>query len=334
MAKRIAVDAMGGDDAPSVVVKGAIEATQAAGSDVQVLLFGPEARVHEELAQHASPRDLPIQVVDAPEVIAMGESPSSAVKGKPESSIHCGLGAHAQDQADAFVSAGNTGAIMAASLFILGRVPGVERPTIVGYFPTTQGTCLVTDIGSNVDCKPQHLAQFARMSTLFAENIVGLENPRVGLLNVGEEPGKGNEQAKRAYELLQATPGIHFAGNIEGGDILRHGADIVICDGFVGNIVLKFGESLFSVIAPMVQREMARQELSPSEQQVVGRVLSNVRKGFESEERGGASLLGVKGNVMIGHGRSSARAVKQLILSAAEIAAKDVLHPMIDAFAE
>ena len=334
MAKRIAVDAMGGDDAPSVVVEGAIEAAKTASGDVHVLLFGPEARVQEELDRHDDASTLPIRVVDAPDVIAMGEAPSSAVKGKPNSSIHRGLGAHANDQADAFVSAGNTGAIMAASLFILGRVPGVERPTIIGFFPTTKGTCLVTDIGSNVDCKPQHLVQFARMGTIFAENIVGTENPSVGLLNIGEEPGKGNEQVKSAYELLEDTPDIHFAGNIEGGDILHHAADIVICDGFVGNIVLKFGESLFSVIAPMVKQEMARQELAPDQQQMIGNVLGNVRKGFESEERGGAPLLGVKGNVMIGHGRSSVRAVKQLILSAAEVATKDVLHPMIDAFAD
>lgn len=332
---RIAVDAMGGDDAPSVVVEGAVRALQHTTSeDVQVLLFGPEERVNDELTAHDEASGLPLRVVDAPEVIGMGEAPAAAVKGKPRSSIHLGLGAVKKGQADAFVSAGNTGAIMGAALFILGRVPGVERPTIIGFFPTFEGSCLVTDIGSNVDCKPEHLVQFAQMSTIYARHVFENDEPTVALLNIGEEPGKGNEQVKAAYELLDQASDIYFRGNIEGGDIFAHAADIVICDGFVGNVLLKFGESVTTVLPRLARREMKNQGLAPNEQQLVGRVLEGVKKGFDPEERGGAPLLGVNGHVLIGHGRSSARAIQQMILSAADTAAKDVVTPMASTFAE
>lgn len=330
---RIAVDAVGGDEAPAVVIEGAIRAIEHAPDTVEVLLFGPEEAVQRALAAHDPAPDLPLQVVHAPEVIGMGESPSAAVKNKQQSSIHLGLGAVKQGQADAFVSAGNTGAIMAASLFILGRVPGVERPTIIGFFPTFQGSCIVTDIGSNVDCKPEHLVQFAQMSSIYARHIFENDDPTVALLNIGEEPGKGNEQVKTAYELLDATPDIHFRGNIEGGDIFAHAADIVICDGFVGNVLLKFGESVTTVLPRLAHQVMERQGMTPDEQQVVGRVLKGVKRGFDPEERGGAPLLGVNGHVLIGHGRSSAVAVQQMILSAADTAAKDVVSPMTSTFA-
>jgi glycerol-3-phosphate acyltransferase PlsX len=330
---RIAVDAMGGDEAPSVVVEGALRALERAPIEVQVLLFGPEEDVQRELDAHDRAAGQPIQVVDAPEVIGMGEAPGTAVKKKQRSSIHRGLGAVKEKQADAFVSAGNTGAIMAASLFILGRVPGVERPTIIGYFPTFEGSCLVTDIGSNVDCKPEHLVQFAQMSSIYARHVFENDDPTVALLNIGEEPGKGNEQVKATYKLLQDTPDIHFRGNIEGGDIFTHAADIVICDGFVGNVLLKFGESVTTVLPRLAQQEMQRQGLAAKEQQMVGRVLKGVKKGFDPEERGGAPLLGVNGHVLVGHGRSTARAIQQLILSAADTASKDVVSPMVSTFA-
>ena len=330
---RIAVDAVGGDEAPSVVVEGAIRAIQHAPDDLQILLFGPEDTVKHEIAAHDQAASLPIEIVDAPDIIGMGESPSSAVKSKRQSSIHRGLGAVKEGQADAFVSAGNTGAIMAASLFILGRIPGVDRPTIIGYFPTFEGSCIVTDIGSNVDCKPEHLVQFAQMSTIYVRHIFENDDPTVALLNIGEEPGKGNEQVKAAYKLLSETSDIHFRGNIEGGDIFSHAADIVICDGFVGNVLLKFGESVTTVVPRLAQQEMQRQGLAPDKQRIVGEVLSGVKKGFDPEERGGAPLLGVNGHVLIGHGRSSVVAIQQMILSAADTAAKDVVSPMVSTFA-
>lgn len=323
MAIRIAVDAMGGDRAPTVVIEGAIRAVKE-DSDIQVLLFGPEGRLREALNGAGAGEGMPIVVVDAPEVIGMGEAPASAVKTKQRSSIHLGLGAHKKGEADAFVSAGNTGAVMAASLFILGRLPGVARPSIMGFFPTTESYCLVLDVGSNVDCKAEHLVQFARMGSIYASAVMKRERPVVGLLNIGEEPGKGNEQVKAAYEALSSTSGIHFKGNVEGRDLMHHVADVVVCDGFVGNVMLKFGESMATALPHMVAEEMASQGLDDAQKQLVGRVLSSVRQRFNYEEYGGAPLVGVNGHVLIGHGGSSARAVERMILTGAEEARQDV----------
>ena len=331
-ASRIAVDAMGGDKAPEAVVKGAIQALRHAEEEMSVLLLGPEDQIHSVLDAHSEGPQEKIQVLDAPEVIGMGEAPSTAVKQKTNSSIHRGLAAHHDDHADAFVSAGNTGAIMAASMFILQRIPGVERPSIAGFFPTLKGSSVVLDIGSNVDCKPAHLLQFARMGTVYARQILDNESPSVGLLNIGEEPGKGNEQVKQAYKLLRDADDLNFAGNVEGSDLLFYAADIIICDGFVGNALLKFGESMTTVLTEMCQQEMDRQDLSPDKRELVSGVFGEVRKGFDPESEGGAPLLGVNGNVLVGHGRSSPDAIAQMIHSAATLASGDVVHALEDAF--
>ncbi len=323
MPVRVAVDAMGGDQAPGVVIQGAFQALHAS-DDLEVLLFGPEDLLLEELDAHETTRILPLHLIDAPEVIGMDEAPAAAVKAKQGSSIHLGLGAHKHGQADAFVSAGNTGAVMAASVFILGRLQGVSRPSVIGYFPTTTGTSIVLDVGTNLDCKPEHLVQFAHMGSVYAQHILQREAPTVGLLNVGEEPGKGNDQVKAAYALLSEAPGINFVGNVEGRDIMRHAADVVVCDGFVGNVLLKFGESVAPLLMQLIGQEVTKQHLGEHEQQVVGRVMHGVQKRFNPEEFGGAPLLGVGGNVLIGHGSSSARAIERLILTAAEVARHNV----------
>ncbi len=333
MAIRIAVDAMGGDKAPAVVIEGAIRAVKD-DPDVQVLLFGPKARVREELETAGEVDEFSIVVIDAPEIIGMGEAPAAAVKMKQRSSIHLGLGAHKENNADAFVSAGNTGAVMAASLFILGRLPGVARPSIMGFFPTTESYCVVLDVGSNVDCKADHLVQFARMGSIYASAVMKRDRPVVGLLNIGEEPGKGNEQVKAAYEVLSAAPDINFRGNVEGRDLMHHVADVVVCDGFVGNVMLKFGESMATAFPHMVASEMARQSLDEAERQMVGRVLSAVRKRFNYEEYGGAPLVGVNGHVLIGHGGSTGRAIERMILMAAEEARQDVAASIAAAMGE
>lgn len=323
MAIRIAVDAMGGDDAPTVVIEGAIRAVKE-DAEIQVLLFGPQDRVREAVEAEGDADGLPIHVIDAPEVIGMGEAPAAAVKTKQRSSIHLGLGAHKQGKADAFVSAGNTGAVMAASLFILGRLPGVARPSIMSFFPTTESYCLVLDVGSNVDCKAEHLVQFARMGAVYASAVMKRDRPVVGLLNIGEEPGKGNEQVKAAFEVLSAASDLNFKGNIEGRDLMHHAADVVVCDGFVGNVMLKFGESMATAFPHMVAEEMARQGLDDAQKQLVGQVLSAVRKRFNYEEYGGVPLVGVNGHVIIGHGGSTGRAIERMILMAAEEARQDV----------
>ncbi len=320
---RVAVDAMGGDRAPAVVIQGAFQALYAS-DDLEVILFGPEEELLHELDAHETTRILPLSLVDAPQVIGMDEAPAAAVKAKQQSSIHLGLGAHKKGLADAFVSAGNTGAVMAASVFILGRLQGVSRPSVIGYFPTAQGTSIVLDVGTNVDCKPEHFVQFAHMASVYAQRILQRENPTVGLLNVGEEPGKGNDQVKAAHQLLSAASGLNFIGNIEGRDIMRHAADVVVCDGFVGNVLLKFGESVSPTLMQLIGQEVKRQQLDEAAQQLIGQVMHGVQKRFNPDEFGGAPLLGVDGNVLIGHGSSSARAIERMILTAAEVARHDV----------
>ena len=332
MASRIAVDAMGGDDAPEAVVKGAIQAIQHTDRDTTVLLVGPEAQIQEILDAHPDAPRSSIQVIDAPQAIGMGEAPSTAVKQKTDSSIHRGLAAHHDGMTDAFVSAGNTGAVMGAAMFILGRITGVERPSIAGFFPTVEGSSVVIDIGTNVDCKPSHLVQFARMGTIYARQMLENDDPTVGLINIGEEPGKGNEQVKAAHELLQEAEGIHFEGNVEGGDLLLHAADILICDGFVGNVLLKFGENMPSVIEQMAKQKMEQQDLGTDERDLVLDVLNETSKPFRPESLGGVPLLGVEGNVLIGHGRSSPDVIEQMIHAATEIASVNVVEAIKSAF--
>ena len=327
MAIRIAVDAMGGDHAPAVVVEGAVQAVQEASGALEVLLVGPEATVKAELERQGADAGLPIHVVHAEEIIGMDESPATAVKRKRNSSIHVGLGAHKQGHADAFISAGNTGAVMAASLFILGRMPSVLRPTLMGFLPSITGQHSIgVDMGSNVDCKPEHLVQFAHMGAIFAERVLDRKSPRVALMNIGEEPGKGNEQVKAAYELLQAEGQLNFIGNIEGRDLLRFAADVIVFDGFVGNIILKFGESaLTTVLSQLVRDEMQRMNFTPEQAMLIKQLLGGIQKRFNYEEYGGAPLLGVMGNVMIGHGSSTPLAIKNLIATAARIAESDLV---------
>lgn len=331
MAIRVAVDAMGGDRAPAVVVEGAVQACRGADGRLHVLLFGDETEVGREMERQGV-RDLPIELVHAPERIGMGESPAAAVKTKRQSSIHLGLGAHLQGAADAFVSAGNTGAVMAASLFILGRLPNVARPAVIGFFPTTRAFCIVLDIGTNVDCRPEHLVQFARMGAIYCEHVIKRPDPVVALLNIGEEPGKGNDQVKAAFDLLQREVGLNFRGNVEGRDVLQHAADVVVCDGFVGNVMLKLGESVLPVLGRLIGAEMAALGYTEEQKGLVMNVLGRVKGRFDPDEYGGAPLLGVDGNVLIGHGGSSAKAIARMITTAAEMVEQDVRASIAQAF--
>ncbi len=332
MAFRVAIDAMGGDNAPDVVVEGAIEAVRQQGDQIEVLLLGPQETVKNAFGPAG---DLPkgIHVVDAPDVIGMAESPASAVKTKTKSSIHIGLGLVREGKADCFVSAGNTGAVMAASAFILGRLPGVPRPAIAGPYPTLESFCIVVDVGANVNCRPEHLAQFGQMGSIYMNLIHHRDEPRVALLNVGEEPSKGDDLTKEAYKLLEKVNGINFVGNIEGRDLMHHAADVVVCDGFVGNIILKLGESVSAVLVEMLKTEVQRLNLTWDERATVARVVGTVQKQFNYEEYGGAPLLGIKGNVLIGHGGSSAKAIQRLIVAGAEMAKTGVSESIAQAVA-
>jgi len=322
MPVRVAVDAMGGDHAPGVVVEGVLEAVAEAGDRLAVLLIGREAEVRAELDRLGGSESDHLRVVDAPEAIGMGESPTVALKAKPQSSIHVGIGAVKQGKADGFASAGNTGAVMAAALFGLGRIPGVLRPALPGYLPTPTGTCILLDVGANVEVRPEHLVQFAQMGAVFGSAFLGKDDVSVGLVNVGEEPGKGTDVVKEAHQTLAALGerrALRFIGNVEGRDILQHHADVCVCDGFVGNVVLKLAESVATILPQMVKAEIGRQQLDGPAAQTVGGVLKGMLAPFDYQAFGGVPLLGIDGTVVIGHGGSSTLACKQMVLSTASL---------------
>jgi phosphate acyltransferase len=313
---RIALDAMGSDKAPSVEVEGAIRSLRAL-EGVEILLVGDRDTVEAELERHPdAPRDR-IRVIHAEERIEMGEAPAQAIRRKRKSSIVIGLTLQKQGEADAFVSAGSTGAVMAGSLVILRPLPGVDRPAIGTVFPTSGAPTLVLDAGANVDTRPQHLLQFAHLGTIYAQDLMGRENPRVGLLNIGEEPEKGNELAVESYQLLAGSPQLNFVGNVEGREVIRGGCDVVVCDGFVGNVLLKFYESVAGFAIGLLRREVeaAGVELD----------LERIFRALDYTEYGGAPLLGVNGVTIICHGGSPPRAIE----SALRVAAQAVEHRMV-----
>jgi len=319
MAIRVAVDAMGGDHAPNVIVDGAIRAVQSSEGRIQIQLCGPNKVIKPLVDTYGSPPE--IEVVDAPQVIGMGDSPVAAIRSKRNSSIHVGLNNHKESLADAFISAGNTGAVGAASLFVLGRLAGVFRPSIPTLFPTTDGVCTILDVGSNMDSRPEHLLQFAKMGSAYARIMLDIAHPRIGLLSVGEEPIKGNELVRSAHELLVNALDLNFIGNIEGNDIFHKVADVVVCDGFVGNVILKLAESLMTVLPVMIGQELDELKSSSSSRDLVKKMLDRLARRFDPEHYGGgSSLLGVEGEVLIMHGSTTAGAVEQCIILAARAA--------------
>jgi len=343
---------MGGDHAPATPVAGAIAAAREYGLTVE--LVGPAALLHAELARHRA-RDLPLVVVDAPEVVGMAEAPAIAVRQKRRSSLVVGMERVASGAADGFVSAGNSGAVMAAALLGLQRIRGVARPALGAVMPTVRGRSLILDVGANAECKPEHLAQFALMGADYVERVLGVERPTVGLLSIGEEPSKGNQLVREAYPLLEELP-LHFIGNVEGKDIPLGNADVIVTDGFTGNVVLKFAEG-----TPRALAQIVRTELLPHAPERValpvlaagvlaavvtpglrrpaayalgaalfgGSVLalgfapavSRLWRRLDWGEHGGVPLLGVNGVCIIAHGRSHARALKNAIRVASEAAA-------------
>lgn len=319
---KIVVDAMGGDYAPSNIVLGGIEALKESGSRFQILFVGKEKSIKEELNK-LQIENLDYQIVDAPEVIGMEDSPTAALKQKRDSSIAVGLNLVKEKMADAFISAGNTGAVMSASTIILGRIEGVSRPTIGTFFPSEKGKCLLLDAGANVDSKPQHLLEFAMMGSIFSNYILGYQNPTVGLLNIGEESTKGNETALEAYKLLKESS-LNFIGNVEGRDILKGKAQIVVCDGFVGNILLKFAESILSLMKFKFKDYASKSFFKKLWVGLMYGTLKKVLKDIDYQEYGGVPLLGVNGVTIIGHGGSTPKAVKNMIYRAEEMVQKNI----------
>jgi phosphate acyltransferase len=319
----IAVDAMGGDFAPEATVRGALECIADPRCDFSIVLFGDEQKIAPILA--ASTKTSRITIRHTSEVIEMHDSATSALKSKKDSSIVRALEAHRDGEVQGFISAGNTGAVMAASTLILGRVQGIARPTIGAFLPTQKGRTLVVDAGANVDSKAHHLVQFGIMGSIFTKLIFGTEHPTVGLLNVGEEQGKGYDVITEAENLLRQTP-INFIGNIEGGDILKGTVDVAVCDGFIGNIILKFAESVPALLKNKF-RTFADQ--GPLKKIWIGMFANTMRgllKDWDYQEYGGVPLLGVRGTSIIGHGKSSPRAINNMIFRAKEMIDRNVFQ--------
>jgi glycerol-3-phosphate acyltransferase PlsX len=316
----IAVDAMGGDRAPFVVVQGAVEAAREHG--VPVILVGDAEIVRAELAKYDT-AGLPISVKHADEVIGMGESPSQAVRRKKKSSIWIGVELVKSGEAEAFVSAGNTGAAMAASVMSWGTLAGVERPAIIALLPTLSGVTAMLDVGATVDCKPKHLVQFAVMGDVYARCILKRENPKVALLSIGEEAGKGNDVIRETFSILKRMP-INFIGNVDGKEVYKAKADVVVCDGFIGNVALKISESLAEMIHDLLRAELTRTWRFRLGALLLKPAFANFKKSVDYSEYGGAPLLGVDGICIIGHGSSTAKAIKNAIRIAAEFSAQKV----------
>jgi glycerol-3-phosphate acyltransferase PlsX len=318
----IAVDAMGGDHAPAPEVHGAVRAVR--HQDVNILLVGREELLRAELAKYDGWRSLPIRIVHASEVITMEDNPAKALRTKKDSSLRVAARLVREGEAQGLVSAGNTGAVMAISKTVLGMIPGVDRPALANPFPTVKGKpAIMIDVGANVDSSPQMLAQFAVMGDIYSRLIFHTQSPRVGILSIGEEEHKGNELTKSAAHIMRTQP-LNFIGNVEGRDLYTGHADVIVCDGFIGNVALKVSEGLVDVIKHMLQESLAA-----TITRKIGYVLSRAaykdfKKRVDYSEYGGAPLLGVKGVVIICHGRSNDNAIRNAVRVATEFSSERV----------
>jgi phosphate acyltransferase len=313
---RIAVDAMGGDNAPESQVLGAIQVARERFDKIEVILVGNENKIAEIVkSQNCSLENL--HIVNASEVVTMDDSPADAFKVKPDSSLTVGLKLQLEDKADAFISAGNTGAVLSASTLLLGRIKGVSRPSIGSLFPTDAGRTMVFDVGATVDCRAKHLLEFAKMGSIYMNYLFNIDKPRVGILSVGEEKSKGNDLTLEAFKLIEES-GLNFIGNVEGRDVLRGKAEVIVCDGFIGNIVLKFAESVLDVLKSKFKQYAEKGLWSKIKVALSYGTLKDIIKDFDYQGYGGVPLLGVNGVVIIGHGKSTPLAVKNMIIRAQE----------------
>ena len=319
---KVAVDAMGGDNAPGEIVKGAVDAV-CAEKKIKVFLVGKEEQVKAELSKYTYPQEQ-VEVVNATEVIAMAEPPVAAIRGKKDSSIVKGLYMVREGKCDAFVSAGSTGAVLAGGQVIVGRSKGVERPPLAPLIPTEKGASLLIDCGANVDAKPSQLVQFAKMGSIYMENVMGIKNPKVGIVNIGAEEEKGNALVKETFPMLKACSDINFIGSIEARDIPAGAADVVVCEAFVGNVVLKLYEGVGSTLIKKVKGGMMVNLRSKIGALLVKPALKQTLKAFDLEQYGGAPLLGLKGLVVKTHGSSKAVEIKNTILQCVTFKGQDI----------
>jgi glycerol-3-phosphate acyltransferase PlsX len=317
---KIAVDAMGGDNAPHAIVAGAVQAARELG--VGIILVGIEQSIQAELSKH-NIKNLPLEIRNATEVVDMLDSPATVFRRKKDSSIRVANELVKSGEAVGVISAGHTGAAMTTSLFVLGKLGGIERPAIATFMPNVKGTSIVLDVGANVDCKPVHLLQFAVMGEVYAKYLLKIPSPRVGLLSIGEEATKGNELTKEAFKLLTETS-LNFIGNVEGRDVMSGRADVVVCDGFIGNVVLKVSEAVAETIGLMIRENIGDSMVRKLGYFMMRPAFRALKRRIDYAEYGGAPLIGIDGISIISHGRSSDRAVKNAIRVAAELAKSEV----------
>lgn len=325
---RIAIDAMGGDNAPQAAVEGALLFSKESRGKHSLVLLGDRSRIEEEIRRlNFSSQN--ISVEHCSQVVEMWDQPTVALKQKKDSSMMRGLKLHRDGRVDAFVSAGNTGAQMVGSLFILGRIEGVQRPALGSFLPTEGGVVLLIDVGANVDSKPDHLVQFGLMGGIFINYIYNIQNPRIGLLSIGEEKSKGNEAVISSYPLMTAKV-PNFIGNVEGRDILHGKADVIVTDGFVGNTILKFAESILSVFGATFKKSLGKNLFSLLGAFMVRHAFKEMKSSFDYQEYGGVPLLGVNGISIICHGRSTSKAIKNAIGVAVNMGEKGVNQHIFD----
>ncbi len=318
---KIAIDAMGGDYAPEETVKGAVSACREFGAEV--ILVGNEAKIGSVL-KNQPVSGLKLEIQNTTEVIEMGEHPANAVRKKKDSSLVVANRLVKEGAAAAVISAGNTGAAMSASLLVLGRIKGVNRPAIASPMPTNTGVSVLLDAGANADCDPDNLVQFALMGSIYAEQVFGLPKPRIGLLSIGEEETKGNKLTVETHQLLKQS-GLNFIGNIEGRDVHHGACEVIVCDGFVGNIVLKLSEGLASALFGQIKTALAKNPITLTGAFLAKSAFKSIKGKMDYTEYGGAPLLGLNGISMISHGRSNAKAIKNAIRAAVKAVDEDVV---------
>jgi len=328
---RIAIDAMGGDYAPDEIIAGALEAIELLDRDDCLILVGPQELIESRLAG-LKYREDQVSVVHAPDIIGMDEAPIESLRRKPRSSIAVVAKLAKRDQADAVVSAGNTGACVAAFQMRMRNLPGVNRPGIAVVFPTPGGLVTICDVGANIACKPINLHQYGLMASVYSKHLLGIENPRVGLMSIGQEDAKGNEMVKRARELMRADANINFIGNIEGRDIFTGVCDVAVCDGFVGNVVLKVTEGLVAGLFKAIKGELMQEKF-----RLVMKfkpVIKRIYKKYDYNEYGGALLLGVNGTAVICHGSSQSRTIRNAILASKKFYTKRINDKIMECLSE
>jgi phosphate acyltransferase len=322
---RIAIDAMGGDDGPGTIVDGSLVAAR--HLQIGLLLAGDRTLIERELARHPGAGGLDLEILDTPEHVEMAEQASTALRRKPRASIRVAAEAVRDGRASAMFSAGHTGASLMAAVSTLGRLPGIDRPALATVIPTRNAPAVMLDSGASVECRPQHLVQFALLGSAYARVVLGRPQPRVGLLSVGEEEGKGNELTREAHQLLKSAP-INFVGNIEGRDVYAGETDVIVCDGFTGNVTLKISEGLVETVSALLHAELQSTFGSQIGYLMSAQAFRRFRKRLDYSEYGGAPLLGVNGICIVGHGRSSSKAVRNAVTMAARVVSEGLLEKL------